>query len=51
LRPTSAFPGWTGAKSPKAAPAGSKIADFQLSYAVDLLDGKVGPKAIAEKGK
>jgi carboxyl-terminal processing protease len=37
--------------APIRPPAGSKIADFQLSYAVDLLDGKVGPRAVAEKGK
>ena len=36
---------------PIRPPAGKKIDDFQLSYAVDLLDGKVGPKAIAETGK
>jgi hypothetical protein len=37
--------------APIRPPADSKIKDFQLSYAVDLLDGKVGPRAIAEKGK
>ena len=36
---------------PIRPPAGKKIDDFQLSYAVDLLDGKVGPKAVAETGK
>ena len=30
-------------------PAGSKIEDFQLSYAVDLLDGKFGSKTVAER--
>ena len=29
--------------------AGAKIDDFQLRYAVDLLDGKVGSKTVAER--
>jgi carboxyl-terminal processing protease len=35
--------------APIRAPAGKKVDDFQLSYAVDLLDGKVGPKTVAER--
>ena len=35
--------------APIRPPAGKKIDDFQLSYAVDLLDGKVGPKTVAER--
>jgi carboxyl-terminal processing protease len=46
-----------GETAPKASdigpiirpPAGKKVDDFQLSYAVDLLDGKVGPKTVAER--
>jgi carboxyl-terminal processing protease len=35
--------------APIRPPAGKKIDDFQLSYAVDLLDGKLNPKTLAEK--
>jgi carboxyl-terminal processing protease len=32
-------------------PAGSKIADFQLSYALDVLNGKVGKSTAPKKGR
>ncbi|HUO94223.1 MAG TPA: S41 family peptidase [Rhizomicrobium sp.] len=35
--------------APIRPPAGKKVDDFQLSYAVDLLDGRVGPKTVAER--
>jgi len=35
--------------APIRPPAGKKFDDFQLSYAVDLLDGKIGGSALADR--
>jgi carboxyl-terminal processing protease len=46
---TSETPSKTSDVAPIRAPAGKKVDDFQLSYAIDLLDGKVDTKVAERK--